>query len=408
MAFVKGINKQVIVAEEGSFGAIAASGGGQQQRRIAATMQLGKDIYDSQEILPSQQQVDSRHGVRRGTGSHQGQLSPGTYGWAMEGLMRNDFAAGVSTGALTNVTAAAGPPGTFTRAAGSFLTDGFKVGDVVRWSGWSTTGTANNARNYRITDLTALIMSTTGTGNEVVAAKAAGDSVTCTVVGKKLFTPDSGQILKSYTVEHWYPDADTAISERFVGVRVASMRFQMPATGLITTDMQLVAQDMQEGTARYFTSPAPISTTRSLAAVSGLVRLNGADVATITGASLAISAAIEANPVMGSDIVPEIYPGMLSFGGQITVLLRDQSMMTAFKNEVEGDLLIFLTSDKTVNSPFTAFSMSRVKFNSAAKSDSDRSIIQTVAFAGLQHISGTGAGTKFEKTTLTIQDSDAV
>lgn len=404
MALVKGIFKQLTIAEETTYGTPAGTGSGQNLRRINGAMQLTKDVYTSQEIIPSQQQRVSRHGVRRVAGTLSGQLSPGAYTNFIEGMLRRDFTVG-ATVTLSNVTAAAGPPGTFTRATGSWLTDGFKVGDVVRHTGWTTGGVSNNSRNYRIKDLTATVMTVLGTGNEIVASKAAGDSVTVALAGKKTFIPSLGQVLQSYTVEQWFPDADTAISERFVGCRVAGLRFNLPATGLLTCEAQLIGQDMLQGTAQYFTNPTPANNTTSLAAVSGVIRFGGVDVASITGCQLGIQSAMEANPVMGSNIVPEVFPGMVQTSGQLSVYVRDQTLMNAFIAEAEYDLHLYMTTDPSINADFMAITMNRVKINSATKSDSDRSIIQSVSFEALEHVAGAGAGTKFEATSISVQDS---
>ncbi len=406
MPLVKGINRQVILQQETTFGTLPATSGGQLLRRVNSTLQLTKDVYQSQEILPSQQVRDSRHGVRRATGSVDGQLSPGTYKSLFEGLLRSTFTAGVSTGTQTNITAAGGPPGTFTRGAGNFLTDGFKVGDVVTVSGFTGGASANNARNYRIADLTTTVMTVSGLGNETVVAKAAGDSVNISVIGKKLFTPATGQVVPSYTIESWYPDATTPFSERYTGMRVSQISISLPASGMVGFSCQMTGQNMSVGTARYFTNPASVTSTNSLAAVNGTVRFAGADVATITGGQISISSTMEANPVVGSNIVPEIFAGRLTAQGSLSIYVQDASVYTLFSNETEVDLVFYLTADGTVNSPFIAVVMNRVKINSANKNDSDRSIIQQVAFQALENVNG-GAGTKYDQTTITIQDSAA-
>lgn len=405
MSIVKGINRQIVIAKETTFGTQAA-GPGQLLRRVNASLQLSKDVFASQEILPSQQVRDLRHGVRRATGSIDGQLSPGTYAMLFEGLLRGSFTAGVTTGAKTDITAAAGPPGTFTRASGSFLTDGFKVGDVVRWTGWTTTGAGNNARNYRIKDLTATVMTVTGTGNEVVAAKAAGDSVTCSVVGKKLQIPASGQVFNSYTIESWLPDADTPISEVFLGMRVQQIMLSLPSTGMLGFSAQLVGQDMKTGTSQQYGSATAMTATNSLAAVNGAVRFNGADVALITGAQIGIAATLDAGPVLGSNVVPDIFQGRLTTQGNMTVYVRDQSFYNLFDSESEVDLMFYLTADGTLNSDFMTLVMNRVKLTSATKNDGDRAILQQVGFQALENVNG-GAGTKWDATTITVQDSKA-
>jgi len=405
MALARGINKQLIIAREATFGTLAASSGGRVLRRLNGALSLTKDGIRSQEILPSQQFRDARHGVRRVVGSLSGQLSPGAYQDFFEGMLRRQFAVGATTGPLSTIGAAAGPPGTFTRTGGSFLADGFKVGDVVRWTGWATTGTDNNARNYRIVNLTATVMTVSGLGNEVVSTKAAGDTVTCAVVGKKTFIPVANQGRYSYSVEQYFGDSDVPISERFSGVRVQGARISLPPTGMVTADFQMMGQKMVEGTAPYFTAPTPPTTDNSLVAVNGAVRFNGVDVALITGAQLNISTSMDAQPVLGSDVVPDIFEGALSVEGQASVYVQDNSFQQLFLNEAEVDLHFYMTSDGTINSPFISIVLNRVKLFSATKSDSDRAIIQSIAFQALEHTTGAGAGTKFEQTTITMQDS---
>jgi hypothetical protein len=65
----------------------------------------------------------------------------------------------IDSAALTVTVAAAG--GTYTRGAGSYLTDGFRQGQTVTWSGFTNAG--NNATKVILT-LTATVMTTSTTG----------------------------------------------------------------------------------------------------------------------------------------------------------------------------------------------------------------------------------------------------
>ncbi len=74
---------------------------------------------------------------------------------------------------LTVTVAASG--GTYTRSAGSFITDGFFVGQVVQWSGFSNAG--NNAQKT-ITALTATVMTVATAGLVNESGGAGAESVT--------------------------------------------------------------------------------------------------------------------------------------------------------------------------------------------------------------------------------------
>lgn len=404
-SFTRGVSKQIILARETTFGTLAGAGTGKQLRRVNASPMLNKDQIRSQEILPSQQVRDARHGVRRPAIPFSGQLAPGSYTDFIEGMLRRNFAAGATTGAIITVTAAAGPPGTFTRSAGSFLTDGFKIGDVIRWTGWAAPATANNARNFRIIGLTATVMTVAGVGDETVVAKAAGDSVTATVVGKKTFIPATGHLFHSYTIEQLYPDASPVVSERYVGCRMQSLRLGIPASGMCTMDAQLVGKDMLLGAAAYFTSPTAVGSTNSLTGVSGVMRLGGADVALVTQAQVQISCPVDSNPVVGQNTVPEIFPGVLSVEGQLGAYFTDSTYLDMFNAEQEVDIAFYLKSDTTVNSDFMSIVMTRCKTMALQKNDSDRSIVQSISFSALEHVTGAGAGAAYEQTSIILQDS---
>ena len=86
-----------------------------------------------------------------------------------------DVTIGATTGSIT-VDFALGTPGTITRASGSFITDGFEVGDYVIISGAVDGG--NNAVLGPITVLTALVM----TLADVPASETADAGVTISAV----------------------------------------------------------------------------------------------------------------------------------------------------------------------------------------------------------------------------------
>src|SRR5689334_20386503 len=188
-AIATGVFKKLIAKKQAALGTKASAGSAQQYRRVTSTIDLKKATYQSNEIRPSMQKSDYRHGVRSVDGTISGELSCGTYQAMIESILRAAASSAVTSGALTDVVSAitTGAKGTFTRSTGSFITDGFKVGMVVRWSGWATTGAPNNAHNFLITSLTALIMTGVMLDGVAIGAKAAGDSVTCAEVGKHIY-----------------------------------------------------------------------------------------------------------------------------------------------------------------------------------------------------------------------------
>lgn len=394
MAFATGVAKRVIIAEETTFG-VSPVTGGQYLRRVSSDLSLNKDSYESQEIVVSQQLRDARHGVRRPGGTFSGQISPGSYTKFWEGLLRNSFAA--VTPVIQNFTL---DPVAGTLTGTGFLATPLRKNDVVRLSGVTgPNATPLNGINLRIFGITDTVITLKDLPTTGLTAGALGAGATLTVAGKKLITPSSGQLYKSYTIEHWF--SDITVSELFTGCKFGQTTIGMPSTGLVTFNSQVIGQNMTPATVQQLTTPTDSTSTASLAAVNGKLTYNGADLAMITGITLQIAPAMEANPVIGSNIVPWIFQGMLRVSGSFTALFMDETLSTIFINEQEVQLSVEMTTGSAANADFMRFSLPRVKAMSNTKSDGQMSLIQSFNFTALENVTDTST----DLTTLVIQDS---
>ncbi len=419
-----GLLKEVRIGAETTYGTAATAGGTSQKiRRVSSAVALTKSSFRSNEIQPDRQVHDFRHGVRAVSGLLRGELSPLTYEAVWAQLLAGSFVSGVTTGAQT-ITALAAvvntSPASFQRAAGSFITDGFKVGDIVRASGFTSGAAANNARNYRINGITTTstaadtiqvgptpsnVNSTVDQANatEVVVAVASAPTVTIAVVGKKLITPQPGSMIDaSFSLEHWF--SDVSVSELFTGCRASKASVQLPPNGLATVDFDIMGQNMTPGTAQYFTAASGVSTSGITTAVNGLLRVNGHDYAIVTGLTFSLNSNYTPETVVGSAVTPYLFPGIQDITGQFTALLVDGGLTTAFLNESEIQLLVTLNLTNSVNSDFITFNFPRIKLTSATKDDKPGAIVGTYGFQALNQING-GATTAYDQSTLVIQDS---
>lgn len=405
MVIANGIFKQVRYKKQTAFATIASTTGGQQMRRVTSDIELSKDSYRSNEIRTDQQRGDSRHGMRKVGGKIAGELTVGTHKDFFESFCRQTWQAPATTGALTTVAAASttGTLGTFTRTGGSYLTDGFKVGDVVRPAGFATTGVPNNGKNMVVTALSATVMTVSTLDGSAVGPKAAGDSVTIAMPGKKTWVPASGHTNDCYTIEHFYSDIGT--SETFDSCRIASVDIGMPATGLATIDWTFMGRDMTPGEAAYFPSPTASTTGRGLAAVNGLLIVAGVVVGLLTGMTLTGSANASTGEVVGSNVTPDVFVGAVDVSGQLTVYFVDSTYRDMFVNETEVSLVAVLTADNTPGAAFQAYSMPRVKVNGATKDDGEKGLVMTMPFVALAN-DAPATGTLY--TTFAVQDSSVV
>ena len=158
MTIARGVSKLVAVKRESQWGVPAGATGAKLLRRVTADFNLTKENYESNEINPSFQTIDSRHGVRSVEGSLEAELSPGTYSDFIGSILAKNFAAGGATTGASITIATSGNFFTLTRAAGSWLTDGFYVGNIIRLTG-AGFAPANVGNNLLIVGLTALVAS---------------------------------------------------------------------------------------------------------------------------------------------------------------------------------------------------------------------------------------------------------
>lgn len=401
MTIAGGIAKQLRVKRETVWNTAAGTTGGVLMRRVQSTLDLKKAIYQSNEIRSDRQAADSRHGVRSVDGNIQGELSCGTYADFFAAALRQEFATGVNTGSQTTISASATAP-QFARSAGSFLTDGFKIGDVIRAAGFATTGVPMNARNFLVTAVTTTGLTGFFLDKTVAVAKAAGDSVTISVFGKKTLVPQTGHTDISYSIEHFY--ADITQSELLTGCKLASIALSLPATGMVTVTFTILGADGQTTTSAYYTSPAASSTGGVLASVNGALLIAGSPYSFVTGLTLTIDLGLTSDPVVGSNTVSGIVTGRVIVTGQATVQFADTIIRDLFYNETDAALVIALTAGNTATSDFMTFNMPRVKYNGSSKDDGEKALIQTVPFQALLNTLG-GAALATDLTTLAMQDS---
>lgn len=399
-----GLFKQVAYKAESTFGVVPSATSAQALRRVQSTLDLSKETYQSNEIRQDFQLVDFRHGVRRVEGNISGELSPATYKDFIACALKKDFAAGASASNVTVTIAGAGPSYTVTRSSGNYITDGFKVGDVIRLSIGSPSLAANFGKNLLIVSLTSTIATVITLNGSSMTAEGPVAGTTVAVVGKKSYIPTSGHTDKSFSIEHYY--SDLVQSEVFSGCKPTSIAIGLPPTGLATIDIGFMGKDVTTASAQYFTNPTAQTTTGLLAAVNGELRVAGESVATLTGLTLNIASNYSGDPVVGSNTVPFMFAGRVVVTGQATAYFDSVTLRDAFFNETEVEIIGAFTANNDANAPFMSFVLPRVKIGGASKNDGEGGLVQTLPFQALLNTAG-GSGTTSEQTTIVIQDSAA-
>jgi hypothetical protein len=407
MPLAQGVSKVVAYKKEGTWGTAAAGGAGAKaMRRVTAAFNLSKETYQSEELRTDYQISDMRHGVRSAEGSLNGELSAGSYADFMAAVLTRDFTAGVTavhagTGNLT-VGAAVASVYPITRVTGSWIADGFRIGDVIRVSA----GTGLNAdvlnKNLLIVALTATVASVVVVNGSTITPSSSSAATAIAVVGKKTWVPQTGHTNDSFTVEEWF--ANIAQSEVYTGVKVNTLGISLPATGMATVDVGFMGKDLAlSQTTQYFTAPTQ-STGGVFAGVNGVVIFNGAPVAVITDASINVNRNLSNATVLGSNSIAEVFTGRAAVDGSLSVYFENATARNAFRDETEVSLIFTLTASNSATADVISITLPRVKLNSFTRDDTETAITASMDFQALLNASNATGG---EVTTITIQDSAA-
>lgn len=378
--------------------------GGQILRRTSSTLSLTKDTYQSAEVRTDRQIGDYRHGVKRVTGSINGELSPGTYWDFVEAVLRGtETAAAAKTEAELTSVAADNATSKFTFGGGDPVTEGYRVGMVIRFTNLSEA--LNNSKNFLITGFG-------GTSNRDVTVHPAPTTMSAdsafnvTSVGKRVITPPSAHVSRKFAVEHYFADLD--IYELFTECRVGGVNFNLPATGMSTVEIPMMGRDMETGSggsAPFFTAPADVTGTGILAAVNGLIRVQGVNQGVITGAQVNINLSPESPAVVGQNFVPEIFLGRTEVSGQLTAFFEDLTLVNYFRNETEISVLLYLLASSADAADAMTIFLPKVKFgNAQAGVEGEGGVPLTLPFQALRYL-GSAAG--IDQTTIAVCDTAA-
>jgi hypothetical protein len=403
MTVGQGIYKKLSYKKQSALGTAASGAGGQYLRRETATFMLQKDTFDANEIASHQQDTGVAYGVQKVTGSLSGVLSAATYATFFASLLRKDMTA---TAALTglSLTIAGSGPYTITRGSGDYLAGGVKIGDVVRITAGTYTGTARDI-NLLVTGVTATVLTVVVVNGSTLTAQGPIATSTVTVIGKKSIVPTSGHTNDYYTFEEWH--ADLSKSRTYTDVQVASADIGLPSTGNATVGLSFLGLGRTKGSSQVLTSPTVETSTAVLAAVNGYVVVNGTRTLVATSMSIKIEGGVqhgEAN--IGSKSISDLVKGDVKVTGSFSVLFDGETVSDLFVNETAIQIIAVVTADATATSDFVAISLPAVKLTKDDLDDGKKQLIMSVDFVA-QYNSAGGAALATDQTICSLQDSAA-
>lgn len=374
-----------------------AVSGGRYLRRVGSTLSPVKATFRANEIQSHQQITDFRHGAKKVAGEISTELSPLSYQDFFASVVRGTWASGTSK-TQADITSLAADSGTskLTVGGSTWAAQGFKVGDVIRCSSFSSD---NNGINFTITALSGV----DATVNPAPTTAGADTSVTVTVVGRKVFAPESSPVKTKYAFEQYYSDLD--LSHLYTECRITEAKVNVPASGVITASFGVMGRNMETyatGSSPFFTAPSAATSSTLLASFGGAIIVGGTALAVVTSAELNISNGASTIDAAFEELPVEIFTGSLEVTGSLTVLFEDNTLLTNFLDETEAEVIITLTTADSTTADFISFFMPRVKFTSANFANSgQQGVPVTLGFTALKKATTTG----YDATTIVIQDS---
>lgn len=376
--------------------------GGQFLRRVGSTVEFVRDSYAATEIRSDRQEVDFRLGTGSTAGDLTGEYSADTYFDFLEAVHRDTRVPAVTiTQADTTNIAASASGSSFTVGSGDLVALGLFVGDVIRFTGMSTA--ANNNQNFTVLSFSAA--NTVMTVFPAPVDQGADTSYSLVRPGSATLIPSSGHVSRKLAVEHYSEDNDT--SRLFVENRVHQYVLTMPATGLVTIAASVMGRwvyELSSTQAPYFTAPAAETTTGIMAAVNGLLLLNGVSIGVVTGVTLTNAMATEVGKVVGQNFAAAISLGHNSVTGQVTAYVNGSLIPTLFAEETECGLLIGLDATSATDTPTTKIYLPRIKFTAATLPVTGEGLqVVTAPFRAIKYV-GTTPGVP--NTTVRICDTE--
>lgn len=333
MVFQTQSNAYVAYKAQSGLG-VQASGSGAKILRTAGGAQgkMSKTPIGSNEVRRDGMRSRGRHGSQASTGAYDAEVSLQSLDDIIAAVMRGSWGSADLAISQVAMTSATTTTSTIVAAGGSWITQGLRVGDIIRATGLPDA--ANNGKNLRITGLTA---STITVAETLVANASADTSFSITRPGRTIINPAS--LAKTYfTVEEHELDIDG--SELFTDCVWTSMKFGMQPNGLVTASPSWVGTGQFEtktgASAPFFTTPTE-TTADPLAALDATLRF-GSDVVDLQAFDLTIDIGGSAGAVAAAKYSPEVFTGLMSVSLNLTLLRQDLLRVADYVNETQCSL----------------------------------------------------------------------
>lgn len=376
---------QLAFIQESIFGTTPATPVGQVLRWTGFTLAPEAAFIENPELRTDGMKAAGRRGAIRGKGEINGKLSAGTFDAFMAASLGNyGWTANVAKVAPIVVSTAASiaidsVAKTFTRVSGSFVTDGFAVGQTVQTNG-DTVNTTNNGV-FVISGLSATVMTCSTASGLVTNATAAGFDIILV-------------IRPSFTVEAGYRVNGNYIP--YLGCVVDGCELSGKINQAVDIKFPLlVKQTQNESAATLFSSLTAVNTNPLITSWEGTITKAGATLGTVVAWDLKIARNCDVADVCGSPDLYDIQPKTTRITGTLELYFDSIQLYTDFRAENNVVLQFNLGG---VSSLGYQFLMSKVRITKWGTAPKDGMMTQKVDFES--YAPDSGSATSLQITRL--------
>jgi hypothetical protein len=325
MAVESGSNVSLSYVAESTHGTTPGGPTMKLLRSTSRDINPSKGSLVSAEYRADRQAGRARHGFRSTAGSVGFELSLVDQDDMIEAALGGTWSAVTGTATATVTTSQSGK--TYTRATGSFVTDGFLPGDTI-----VVAGLVNSASNGRKT--IAIVSALVITVIEAIGAdETSVGSVSVTHTGKRLKV---GTTLKTFTFERRFPTITQY--QPFTGTAVNQMSLSITPENMVTGSYDLIGMNFGALAGSSLGSPTAVSSNEPFNGFVGAMYENNLAVGLITSLTMQLNNSRSVSAVLFSTGSPDVFEGLAEVTGTARVMFQDAVMLNKFINETDSSM----------------------------------------------------------------------
>lgn len=369
-------NQQFASIQELIFGTTPAAAAGQIIRQVGMETIVDAPYLDNPEMRTDMMTAPGRRSAFRGKVNINGMLSYGTFdAYIAAALGQSAWAANVAKvapmiidSAATIAVAATGK--TFTRAdGGSFVTDGFAVGDYIEVIGATASG---NNSTFVISTCAALILTCS------TAVGLVDETANPAISIRRVVRP-------SFSIQE--ADYGLGAYRAFLGCVVDTMELSFKAGGYVETKFGLIAKKVaDEAVTSIFSTLTQPNTNTLNVGWEGNTKLGGVILPNVVGGSLKTSRGLVTSEVCGTQDYYDILPKALRVTGSLDLYFDSMAQYTNFRNE--SDLAFQLNLGGLTNLGYQ-IDTTRARITGWKPGSTDTQRLQTVEYESYAPAAGT-------------------